>query len=297
MDTYKFIGVAILALLLLLAGSSALAQTHTLTSWKGSAYHIDNKYLQAGFGPHVFDGKFYGHIELEALDIKLQPEDKVFPGVYERVQFGVLVRSKLEVLELGCYKFSLNSDDGSVLWIDDELAVSNDGHHAEKRVTDSLILDAKIYEAKVWYYNAFNGGYALELDINRIGNDEACPRQKLSTPPAEPIIVTGNFLFAQGEHIIPRQGAEKFDELADQLSTMKLKKLTVVGHTDNMGETEDNQLLSEHRALSVLTFLQSRVNLNGVEVLSIGKGETEPIATNETKLGQRNNRRVEIRVE
>ena len=295
MNTYKIIGVAFLAVLL--SGSSALAQTHTLTPWKGSAYHIADEYLQAGYGPHVLDGEFFGHIELEALDIELQPEDQTFPGVYERVQFGILVRSKLEILEAGCYQLSLNSDDGSVLWIDDELAVSNDGHHAERRVTDSIVLDQKTYEAKVWYYNAYYGGYALELDIDRIGDAKSCPDFELTTPPKEPIVVIGAQLFSWGSYTIPHRGAEQFGELADQLKTMDIKKITIIGHTDDTGEEADNLVLSERRAESVLSFLQSRVNLTGVEVITIGKGESDPVADNSTRAGQVRNRRVEIRVE
>jgi len=286
---------------LLFVGSSlyltVTAQTHTLTSWKGSAYHIEDKYLQAGFGPHVLDGDFYGHIELPALDIELQPEDQTFPGVYERVQFGILVRSKLEILEAGCYRLSLNSDDGSVLWLDDELTISNDGHHAERRVTDSIVLDQKMYEAKVWYYNAYYGGYALELDIDRIGAAEICPDVQLGAPPEEPIVLIGAQLFSSGSYTIPRRGAEQFGELADRLRTMKIKKITIIGHTDDTGEETDNLILSERRAQAVLSFLQSRVNLAGVEIITEGKGETDPIAENSTRAGQVRNRRVEIRVE
>ncbi len=287
-------------LLLLLAACSSLvaaAQTHTLTSWKGSAYHIEDKYLQAGYGPHVIDGEFFGHIELEALNIELQPEDQTFPGVYERVQFGIIVRSKLDILEAGCYQLSLNSDDGSVLWIDDELAVSNDGHHKERRVTDSLVFDKKTYEAKVWYYNAYYGGYALELDIDRIGPAESCPNVELTVPPKEPIILIGAQLFSHGSYIILRRGAEQFDELVAQLRTMDIKKITIIGHTDDTGEEADNLVLSERRAESVLSFLQSRVNLTGVEVVLLGKGESDPVADNATRAGQVRNRRVEILVE
>lgn len=297
MNSYKSISLPSLVLCLTTFASLAQTHTHTLTSWKGSAYHIDDKYLQAGFGPHVFDGDFYGHIELPALDIELQPEDQVFPGVYERVQFGILVRSKLDVLEPGCYQVSLNSDDGSVLWLDDELAVSNDGHHAEKRVTDSLVLNQKTYEAKVWYYNAYFGGYALELDIDRIGAAESCPNIKRTAPPKEPIVVKGAQLFSMGSYTIPHRGAAKFDALAKELQTMQLKKITIIGHTDDTGEEADNLVLSEQRAESVLSFLQSLVNLTGVEMVTIGKGESDPVTDNATRAGKVSNRRVEILVE
>ena len=68
----------------------------------------------------------------------------------------------------------------------------------------------------------------------------------------------------------------------------------IEGHTDNTADYSYNQLLSEHRAKAVLDFLVA----NGIEkarLVSVGKGENSPVASNNTKEGRYRNRRVELR--
>jgi outer membrane protein OmpA-like peptidoglycan-associated protein len=69
----------------------------------------------------------------------------------------------------------------------------------------------------------------------------------------------------------------------------------VVGHTDSVGADAYNQALSERRAVATADFLV----LHGVDrsrIATIGRGEGEPIATNETDLGRSQNRRVEVAI-
>ena len=68
----------------------------------------------------------------------------------------------------------------------------------------------------------------------------------------------------------------------------------IEGHTDNTAGYSYNQLLSERRAKAVLEFLVA----HGIEkerLVSVGKGENSPIASNNTKEGRYQNRRVELR--
>ena len=68
----------------------------------------------------------------------------------------------------------------------------------------------------------------------------------------------------------------------------------IEGHTDNTGTPSYNQLLSERRAKAVLAFLVA----NGIEkerLVSVGKGENSPVASNNSKEGRYQNRRVELR--
>ena len=71
----------------------------------------------------------------------------------------------------------------------------------------------------------------------------------------------------------------------------------VAGHTDSLGTDAYNQKLSERRAQSVADRL---VSVHGVEadrVSSVGYGEAEPVATNNTDAGRTRNRRVEARIQ
>jgi outer membrane protein OmpA-like peptidoglycan-associated protein len=86
------------------------------------------------------------------------------------------------------------------------------------------------------------------------------------------------------------------DKVADVVIRYGKTTLTVVGHTDNKGTAEYNQKLSEQRALSVAQYLESK-DVNPVRLATLGKGETDPIASNDSESGRQANRRVEIYVE
>jgi len=86
------------------------------------------------------------------------------------------------------------------------------------------------------------------------------------------------------------------DKLADVVVRYGKTTLTVVGHTDNVGSDSYNQKLSERRAHSVAEYLESR-RVNGMRLALAGKGEAQPIASNNSESGRQANRRVEIYVE
>jgi outer membrane protein OmpA-like peptidoglycan-associated protein len=86
------------------------------------------------------------------------------------------------------------------------------------------------------------------------------------------------------------------DKVADVVIRYGKTTLTIVGHTDNKGTAEYNQKLSEQRALSVAQYLESK-DVNPVRLATSGKGETAPVASNNTETGRQANRRVEIYVE
>ena len=86
------------------------------------------------------------------------------------------------------------------------------------------------------------------------------------------------------------------DKVADVVIRYGKTTLTIVGHTDNKGGVEYNQKLSQHRALSVAQYLESK-DVNPVRLATLGKGEGEPIASNDTETGRQANRRVEIYLE
>ena len=86
------------------------------------------------------------------------------------------------------------------------------------------------------------------------------------------------------------------DKLSDVVVRYGKTTLTVVGHTDNIGSDEYNQKLSERRALAVAGYFESK-DVNPMRLATIGKGEGEPVANNDSENGRQANRRVEIYVE
>src|SRR5690606_8692503 len=69
--------------------------------------------------------------------------------------------------------------------------------------------------------------------------------------------------------------------------------ILVVGFTDSKGSDEYNQGLSERRASSVVSYLKSK-GISSSRLSSIGQGESNPRATNDTDAGRAQNRRVEF---
>jgi outer membrane protein OmpA-like peptidoglycan-associated protein len=67
----------------------------------------------------------------------------------------------------------------------------------------------------------------------------------------------------------------------------------VAGHTDSTGSPEFNQRLSEQRANSVAQYLESQ-GLASNRVVTVGAGDTKPVADNSTPEGRQANRRVEL---
>ncbi|MFV9675756.1 MAG: OmpA family protein, partial [Anaerolineales bacterium] len=71
--------------------------------------------------------------------------------------------------------------------------------------------------------------------------------------------------------------------------------IEIVGHTDNVGDENDNKVLSEQRAVSVRDYLVSK-GLDDSKVVTTGMGAALPMASNDTEEGRAKNRRVEILV-
>lgn len=81
--------------------------------------------------------------------------------------------------------------------------------------------------------------------------------------------------------------------LAGHLGKYPNSVVQVLGHTDNVGEAAYNLSLSKQRAEAVRSVLVAN-GVSSSRVMSIGKGEDQPVASNLTPEGRQQNRRVEI---
>lgn len=81
--------------------------------------------------------------------------------------------------------------------------------------------------------------------------------------------------------------------LASSLNDYPDTTVQVIGHTDNTGSASYNQALSTRRAASVAAVLQS-AGVSSGRMVTIGRGEEQPIASNLSPEGRAQNRRVEI---
>ena len=74
----------------------------------------------------------------------------------------------------------------------------------------------------------------------------------------------------------------------------KAGTVTVTGYTDNTGTDAHNLDLSRRRAAAVEAVLRPLVTAPGLTLTVGGRGEADPVATNDTDSGRRANRRVSI---
>jgi outer membrane protein OmpA-like peptidoglycan-associated protein len=85
------------------------------------------------------------------------------------------------------------------------------------------------------------------------------------------------------------------EDMARVLVDYPESNIMIEGDTDNTGSAEYNQLLSERRAQAVADYSRA-LGISGSRVSTIGLGETNPIASNDTAAGREQNRRVEVAI-
>jgi outer membrane protein OmpA-like peptidoglycan-associated protein len=103
----------------------------------------------------------------------------------------------------------------------------------------------------------------------------------------------GNVTFATNSADLNANFYDVLNSVSMVLDEFDQTVVEVAGHTDSTGETSYNQSLSERRASSVASYLGTRGVLRD-RIITVGAGETHPVATNDTDLGRQANRRVEL---
>jgi outer membrane protein OmpA-like peptidoglycan-associated protein len=88
---------------------------------------------------------------------------------------------------------------------------------------------------------------------------------------------------------------QNLTDLVRSLEEYEGTDVLVVGHTDSTGEDSYNQSLSERRSDAARNFLTG-AGLDTGRVTAMGRGEMEPLDTNDTESGRQENRRVEVAI-
>ena len=100
-----------------------------------------------------------------------------------------------------------------------------------------------------------------------------------------------NLNFKTGSAEIIKASYPFLDGIAEYMKANPSFSLSIVGHTDSQGDEAYNQRLSEDRAESVKTYLV-RKGVGEISITAEGRGESEPLADNNTAEGREKNRRV-----
>ncbi len=118
------------------------------------------------------------------------------------------------------------------------------------------------------------------------------PETKVVLKESKPIVLNNIFFETGSATLLPESDTE-ITTLTTLLQDNPSLIIRIIGHTDNVGRERDNLILSENRAKAVYSrILSAGVMPNRLSYL--GKGEAEPIATNDTTEGRAKNRRTEF---
>ena len=105
-----------------------------------------------------------------------------------------------------------------------------------------------------------------------------------------------NIFFDSKKTELSPESTVELNKLIQLLKDNPQLKILITGHTDNVGNSADNELLSNGRAESVIRYILASKLVAKDRLQSKGMGENQPIASNDTEGNRAQNRRVEIAI-
>ena len=131
-------------------------------------------------------------------------------------------------------------------------------------------------------------------DVVGVKENKGCPEIKEEVKKVFEKALNG-IEFETGSAKIKKSSNKILDDVVKIMKENPSYKLSINGHTDNVGKAEKNQKLSEDRAAAVKAYLEGK-GVEAARLSSAGFGQDQPVADNKTKAGRAKNRRVEFKV-
>ncbi|HEX2168180.1 MAG TPA: OmpA family protein, partial [Longimicrobiales bacterium] len=107
-------------------------------------------------------------------------------------------------------------------------------------------------------------------------------------------VATQGIYFDTGSDRIKPESAPTLKQIGDMLKQHGELRLSIEGHTDNVGSDEANVELSQRRAAAVKAYLERELGIDSGRLEAVGLGASAPAAPNDTQEGRQQNRRVEL---
>jgi len=256
----------------------------------------------------VEDYPTYAVVKLDKIWYPDRNYKEGFGDIYLQDSFAIFFTGQMQFPQDGWYEYSLNSDDGSLLWLNKKLVLHNGGGHKMRMRKDTSFVKAGTHDFKIWYFQDFPDRMGIEFDVKHLESlDKEIPEEQLladseeivKTEPApreEKIVLNAQVLFAFDSYNLSQKGREVLDSIGLRLAAIKNADFLIEGHTDNIGTEEYNQNLAYKRALAV----QQRIALQSLDASSKmiirSFGATRPVLDNASEKGRQENRRVEIKI-
>lgn len=137
--------------------------------------------------------------------------------------------------------------------------------------------------------------YFDDFSVTPVPEGELCPCQEEIVLEEGATFTAKNILFETGKSDLLAASYAELNKLVNLLLEFENLKISLNGHTDNVGTAEDNLQLSMDRAQVVYQYLIEH-GIASDRLKFKGFGDTEPVETNDTKAGRALNRRVEIQI-
>ncbi|MCA2977287.1 MAG: OmpA family protein [Myxococcaceae bacterium] len=142
-----------------------------------------------------------------------------------------------------------------------------------------------------------NGGGAMTFHVIEVAameqKVEMSASEMLSALEKDGFLSLYGVLFDTGKDTLKPESEALLGEILSLLTTNAALKLSVEGHTDNVGHPKANQALSQKRADRVRAWLVGK-GVDGKRLATKGWGDARPVADNRTDEGKAKNRRVEL---
>jgi outer membrane protein OmpA-like peptidoglycan-associated protein len=193
--------------------------------------------------------------------------------------------------------------------------------HQQQGATTSALAEGQVYRGRIMADGRYVKVYMNDTRVANIPNAEIGRSNKIEIEipgtADSPVFISNISVMAGGRKLydalvetgrVATQGIY-FDTASDRMrpeSTATLKeiaamlqehpelKLTIEGHTDNTGNQQANQELSQRRAAAVVSFLTTSSKIDAARLTAVGFGDKKPAAANTTPEGRQQNRRVEL---
>jgi outer membrane protein OmpA-like peptidoglycan-associated protein/Tol biopolymer transport system component len=107
--------------------------------------------------------------------------------------------------------------------------------------------------------------------------------------------ILNNIYFETGKADLQDKSRTELEKLVQQLKQQATLRIEIAGHTDDIGDAKQNQVLSQKRAQSVVDYL-IKAGIAATRIKAVGLGESKPIVPNTSDQNRQLNRRIEWRI-
>jgi outer membrane protein OmpA-like peptidoglycan-associated protein len=189
--------------------------------------------------------------------------------------------------ELGAHRVYLADRKVEIARAEAETSLAEDQRAALSAQRESGRLDARTREADAAHLAVANS-QQLAAELQRqIDALQAKPTDRGL------IVTLGDVLFDTGRASLKPGATSNLNRLVAFLNEYPDRTVRIEGYTDSVGSEDYNQGLSERRADSVKSYLAGQ-GIGSIRLTASGKGESDPVASNDSAAGRQQNRRVEV---